>query len=275
MPEMMAFCGEKRRVAKWATSVCLQDDQVRFGALSNCVILEMPRCDGEAHGGCQMGCRFFWKTQWLESAETCEGGIDRSPTEALSPTGKDSGPESDSRCHRTDLASDQEFRCQATELSRVATSPIGLSLAQIATERDLNGLRFSTLASGLCSSLLARLRRSQNGLSGPCRQTPVTDLKLAVDESVVVRTRDEIIATLDESGKNRGLWFDPLMLRYCGETLKVRQRVDRFISERTGRMVEPSVPSVVLDDLHCEGTGRKFCSRGLQYFWRECWLRRI
>lgn len=270
MPEMMAFCGEKRRVARWATSVCLQEDRVRFGTLENCVILEMPRCDGGDHGGCQMGCRFFWKSQWLQSIAPHDVGSNGSRVETRSEI-----PDSEFRGHPRDASPGDTYRCQATELSRVAARSGRSAFGRIANERDLNGLRLSEMASSVCSSLIARIARSRKSLSGPCRQTPVSELKLIVGESVLVRHRDEIIATLDKTGKNRGLWFDPLMLRYCGQTLTVRKRVNRFISEHTGRMVESSVPSIVLEELHCDGRTRKFCSRGLQHFWRECWLRRV
>jgi hypothetical protein len=55
---------------------------------------------------------------------------------------------------------------------------------------------------------------------------------------VQVRSPDEIEATLDEKGMNRGLSFDREMLPYCGRTVRVKDTVDRIIDDRTGRMLK-------------------------------------
>ncbi|MEO1529238.1 MAG: hypothetical protein AAFX06_27780 [Planctomycetota bacterium] len=261
MPEMRRFCGKRFRIERWATNVCLQGVAVRFSTLDDCLILDTPRCNGEHHGGCQMGCRFFWKSRWLDAdGSSVSESQDEEPIIPPVPVAL--------------LGESDEYRCQATQLGLAVRKQTTARVERLRTEHHLNGLAIGSLASGLCTTLLARFRGQHAGLRGPCRRTPVTDLGLRVGEEVVVRVRSEIVATLDRNGKNRGLWFDPMMLRFCGATLAVSRRMSRFICERTGRMIELSVPSVVLDDLHCDGQTRQFCSRGLHFFWRECWLRR-
>jgi hypothetical protein len=103
-------------------------------------------------------------------------------------------------------------------------------------------------------------------------------LGLQAGELVQVRSRDEIAATLNDRGKNRGLWFDVEMVPHCGKTYRVHGRVERFIDDRTGRMVELTSDCLVLEGVACSGehsSWRWFCPRAIQPWWREGWLRRI
>ena len=64
------------------------------------------------------------------------------------------------------------------------------------------------------------------------------------------------------------------MLRYCGQRLKVTERITTLVDETSGKIRQLKVPSVVLEDLHCDPSARRFCSRLLHLFWREAWLDR-
>jgi hypothetical protein len=95
---------------------------------------------------------------------------------------------------------------------------------------------------------------------------------------VEVKTKEEIAATLSPRGRHRGLWFDREMMPYCGRTFRVRQRIQRIIDERDGRMIELRNACVTLEGVVCSGdlsTRRWFCPRQILSYWRECWLRRI
>src|SRR3954471_16129673 len=65
MPEMFAFCENKKQVYKRAHKTCDTVFPVRGRRVNNAVHLET-RCDGSAHGGCQAGCLIFWKDAWLK-----------------------------------------------------------------------------------------------------------------------------------------------------------------------------------------------------------------
>ena len=48
------------------------------------MILDGPRCDGQAHDGCRHGCRIFWKEAWLRpvdaeagKAQESEAGLEK------------------------------------------------------------------------------------------------------------------------------------------------------------------------------------------------------
>ena len=72
-------------------------------------------------------------------------------------------------------------------------------------------------------------------------------LDLQPGELVRVRSAAEIEATLDDRGLNRGLSFAREMLPYCGQTLRVKDRVDRLIDENDGCMLRIPRDCIILD----------------------------
>ena len=97
-------------------------------------------------------------------------------------------------------------------------------------------------------------------------------LDLRPGEIVEVRTREEISATLDGTGRNNGLVFMPEMYKYCGKRFRVYKRVERMLIEGTGELRRMK-NTVLLDGLICDGWNGA-CDRSCFYFWREAWLRR-
>ena len=65
MPEMLAYCGQRLRVFKRADKTCDTVGSTGMRRLHDTVHLEMVRCDGSAHGGCQAECLVYWKEAWL------------------------------------------------------------------------------------------------------------------------------------------------------------------------------------------------------------------
>ena len=109
------------------------------------------------------------------------------------------------------------------------------------------------------------------------RQTPHEALDLQVGETVVVKSPEEIRATLSVQGRNRGMWFDQEMVKFCGNTYAVELRVERLIEERTGKMLVMKNPCIQLRGVVCGGectADRLGCPRGINSYWREIWLRR-
>ena len=69
-------------------------------------------------------------------------------------------------------------------------------------------------------------------------------LQLRAGEWVVVRTREEILATLDADGMLDGMPFMPEMLTHCGRRLQVFRRADKTcdtISKTGNRRLERTV----------------------------------
>ncbi len=116
-----------------------------------------------------------------------------------------------------------------------------------------------------------------DGLLPKGERTPTGQLDLQVGEWVQVKSADEIRATLGPDSKNRGLLFDPEMVKFCGERHQVERRVLRLIDEPSGKMIEMKYPCIVLRDAQCRGecTPRRYaCPRGIDSYWREIWLSR-
>ena len=65
MPEMLPFCGKRFQVARRAERTCsYMPGPLR--RMEHAVTLGRSTCDGAMHGGCQMGCVFFWNEAWLK-----------------------------------------------------------------------------------------------------------------------------------------------------------------------------------------------------------------
>jgi hypothetical protein len=109
---------------------------------------------------------------------------------------------------------------------------------------------------------------------GPLGRTPDVRIGLEAGEAVETRSHEEILNTLDGTGRNRGLGFDVDMVPFCRRPATVSHRVEVRIDERTGRLVHMSNPCVVLDGFVCKGRYHRFCPRGLDCYWREAWLKR-
>lgn len=289
MPEMLQYCGNRFRVFRTAHKTCTPPS-VLMRTMVNTVHLEGLRCDGEAHGGCQAGCLLFWKTDWLTPVAGPEPDAVEAPTSASAPVPRaapSAGALLDSLTRNTEApvppGSEKQYRCQSTELVR-ATRPARwwdprLYLRDLTSRnvrlRDL--LRYGLIAT-LNMALRAANRREYPFLRPRAgAKTPTASLGLQPGEWVQVRSNDEIMGTLDEMQKNRGLRFDVEMLPFCGKRVQVLRRAERFIDERNGRMTVPRNSCLILEDVACSGclsTGRLFCPRSIYSYWHEIWLKR-
>ena len=264
MPEMLPLCGQTFRIRAQANKTCVDGQYI--GQLENCYVLQTDRrCDGSAHGGCQMGCKFFWRRQWFESCDGPGSGelgeVPKQLADLLVANAK---------------GNDGCFRCQSTQLVSISKPSSPLSPGQYIKDVR-SGIPLTQVASFLWGLAVKKLLRRSDNLAGPCkRRTPVEKLGLQVGERVRVKSLAEIQKTLNGEGSNRGLWFDPAeMSLFCERKMVVSRVVNRLIDEATGELKELKQPSIVLSDTECSGIYRRFCSRGMLHFWREIWLERI
>jgi hypothetical protein len=78
MPEMLSWCGKSFCVQRRVDKTCVADaGSLRRFPNGDVVILNGPRCDGNAHDGCKHGCRIFWKAAWLRPLDADDAGIER------------------------------------------------------------------------------------------------------------------------------------------------------------------------------------------------------
>ena len=293
MPEMLTHCGKRFTVRKRAHKVC---DDISGSGLRrmNAVLLDDVRCDGSAHGGCNAGCPMLWKEAWLRkvdplsSSQTSETASISAATDTVIglANGRANGctPEmlvAATRAMPHDTKSDEEtFSCQATEMLRASGELIpAWSPGQYVEDIRSGNVGFLEFIRGFMKSAVmpSRWEWRHPLIHGKLKKgtTPSRLLDLQPGEVVRIKSRKEIVATLDTSNRNRGLSFDKEMLKYCGRMVRVRHRVDRIINENTGRMIHFKTDCVVLDDVVCSGDYRRLCPRRNFPYWREIWLERV
>jgi len=97
-------------------------------------------------------------------------------------------------------------------------------------------------------------------------------LNLEPGDLVEVRPENEILATLDSSGKYGGLRFAPEMSKYCGKRFRVYKKLRKILVETTGELRTMKVPIVLLERVYCDGSAHGGCDRACFCFWLEEWL---
>jgi hypothetical protein len=91
---------------------------------------------------------------------------------------------------------------------------------------------------------------------------------------VYVRSREEILATLDERGRLEELPFQPEMLAFCGRRFRVQAVAHKTcdtINKTGGRSMARAVH---LEGTRCDGSAHAGCEADCLFFWKEAWLRR-
>lgn len=286
MPEMLQFCGKRFRVYKRADKSCdtVGTSPTHGLRMTNTVHLEGLRCDGESHGGCQARCLLFWKEAWLKRAAP-------SVAAAGAPTAREGA---DARAMLTPLArrgaqtpasaDAPTYICQATELVRASAPLPWWQPGQYVRDLWSGNVDVWTFTKTVALAALNALQRVRGGRQFPqveanCHaETPTGKLNLQPGELVRIKKKEEIFDTLNQQGRNRGLFFDVEMLPFCGRTAVVKQRVDHIINEKTGEMMHFANPCIMLEDVVCGGClsrERLFCPRAIYSYWREIWLERV
>jgi hypothetical protein len=293
MPEMLQYCGKRFRVFKSAHKTADTTDLFVIQRMKGAVHLEGLRCDGTAHGGCQARCLLFWKTSWLKRVHSEGMDPKRDARASISPQQSQqisTAREILTQATRHPVADGEpeRYRCQATEMP-LATTPVrrrdrwdprfyvqDLTSGNV---KPLDFIRFGAL--GMLNAFLKRwfgfyLPRVR-GLAG--EKTPSQALNLQPGERVRVKSKREVMLTLNKGQRNRGMWFDAEMVPYCGKSnFRVLHRVDRLIHEKTGQMLVMTNPCIILDGVTCSGNylyQRMFSPKHEYMYFREIWLERI
>jgi len=280
MAEMLDHAGKRYTVSRRVDKICDTVTSTGSRRMLDTVYLDDLRCDGSAHGGCQAGCRLYWKEAWLRRVDAAEPTAPTTPQEPHPQL--NAVLEAGTHCVRD---REELWRCQNTE-SVKATTPLRTfkdpdQYWREFTNGNYSRLRFAWLAvRSFVLEVAHRLHLTdQLPIRGPYDKAPESEpLNLQPGEWVRVRSPEEIRPTLDKKGFNRGLSFDREMAEYCGQTFRVKARVTRLIAESTGRMVTIKRDAIILEGGVCSGecsTGRWFCPREIYAYWREAWLERV
>ena len=90
---------------------------------------------------------------------------------------------------------------------------------------------------------------------------------------VEVRSKEEILATLDADAGIDGILFMPEMLQYCGRRFRVAAVAHKTcdVAQKTlkSRRLETTVH---LTGLRCDGSAHGGCQAGCLLYWKEAWI---
>jgi hypothetical protein len=92
---------------------------------------------------------------------------------------------------------------------------------------------------------------------------------------VEVRSKEEILRTLDKAGRLDGLPFMPQMFNYCGQRFRVQASAYKTCDTVSGDYAGLHLPDAVHLDIRCDGLTHGGCQAGCLIFWKNAWLRPI
>ena len=310
MPGMFKYCGKRFKVYSNAYKSCDTASGRYIGlSVKDAIHLNL-RCDGEAFEGCQAGCLIYWKEAWLKPVSEGSGAqAANGQADAIAPA----QPASNSTCTYEDVLAntyneeggEKIYKCQATTLLEYTTPLKWWNARQYWTAyasgnrsipEILRGMTYLAYAYGTRANhpkygaaqrwLYDRARGLWGGIQFPRREglvppgqkTPRVDLNLQPGEYVRVKPYEDILKTLDKSYGNRGMKFDAEIIPYCGQVLRVKRQVTKFVDEANGKVKTLKTPAVILDGAVCQSKysgQRMFCPREIYIWWREIWLERV
>jgi hypothetical protein len=100
-------------------------------------------------------------------------------------------------------------------------------------------------------------------------------MSIRTGDLVEVRSREEILRTLDDRGAKNNLPFMPEMLRFCGRRFRVQavahKTCDTVLNQGGRRMHD----TVHLEELRCDGAAHGGCQAGCLLFWKHDWLKKV
>ena len=101
--------------------------------------------------------------------------------------------------------------------------------------------------------------------------------RLKAGDWIEVRTKDEILRTLDKQGRLDGLPFMPQMFQYCGQRFQVFKRAHKTCDTIAYNWDSPgrSLPGGVHLNLRCDGKAYGGCQAACLIFWKEAWLKPV
>jgi hypothetical protein len=94
-------------------------------------------------------------------------------------------------------------------------------------------------------------------------------------EWVEVRSKEEILETLDQKGQLERLPFMPQMFQYCGRRFRVYKRAHKTcdtVNDYKGRRMNDAVH---LEGIRCDGQAYGGCQAACLIFWKDAWLKKV
>jgi hypothetical protein len=99
--------------------------------------------------------------------------------------------------------------------------------------------------------------------------------KLQAGDWVEVRSKEEILSSLDKNGRLDELPFMPQMFQYCGKRFTVFKRAHKTCDTVSGKYLGRSLSNAIHLDLRCDGQAYGGCQAACLIFWKEAWLKPV
>jgi hypothetical protein len=100
-------------------------------------------------------------------------------------------------------------------------------------------------------------------------------LDLRAGDWVEIRSKEQILATLDRDGRLEQMPFMPEMFAFCGKKMRVGKRAHKTCDPVNGLQSRRLPHAVHLEGLRCDGSAHAGCQAGCLLFWKEAWLTRV
>ncbi|WP_245471097.1 hypothetical protein [Bradyrhizobium genosp. SA-3] len=97
---------------------------------------------------------------------------------------------------------------------------------------------------------------------------------LSAGDWVEVRSKEEILRTLDKNGRLDEMPFMPQMFEYCGRRFKVYKRAHKTC-DTVNPIAGRRLPNSVHLDTRCDGKAYGGCQAACLLFWKEAWLKPV
>jgi len=100
-------------------------------------------------------------------------------------------------------------------------------------------------------------------------------MKAHAGDWVEVRSKEEILRTLDANARLDGLPFMPQMFQYCGQRFRVYKSAYKTCDTVSGDYTGRRLPDGVHLNLRCDGQAYGGCQAGCLIFWKKAWLKPV
>ncbi len=98
-------------------------------------------------------------------------------------------------------------------------------------------------------------------------------MSMRAGDCVEVRSKEEILRTLDKQGRLDGLPFMPQMFQYCGKRFQVYKRAHKTCDTISAAHPSRRLPDGIHLNLRCDGKAYGGCQAACLIFWKEQWLK--
>jgi len=152
-----------------------------------------------------------------------------------------------------------------------------LYLVVLHTSWHIKKKGFSGMAGYMFNKLFAALGLAEKYISSPDEMKNNQNeevLNLQPGEWVEIKSEREILSTLDQKGRYKGLGWMCNMRNFCGKRYRVFKRLETMILE-SNRQYRKVKNTVLLENVLCDGKDWYGCDRSCFHFWREIWLKRV